>query len=193
MKKIYIINLLFLLVGCTNTGQIISGQLISNNLTKDLTGKTIILNDDCSPKKIVLNIPYCGNSNISKNELCTTTPDQKQYGYKILQVLNKKDALICTTNGYGNCYDDVEYVKNLGMEYEELIDNARIEGNILLKKSPYSYETALGRKTIKGYELITNAKFNKIKYLANNTKKCPKKEYSYSKDILKSNKNWIED
>ena len=197
MKIIYIAFSLPLLFGCANTGHVVSGQLNINDVSQSMAGKSIILNDDCSPQKIELPIPYCGSANISKNEICTTTPDEQQYGYKIFQVINKNDALICTINRFGGCYGNVEYVKNLGAQYEELIDDAKLEDNILLKKNSYSYSTAFGTKTVKGYELVTKAKFSKIKYIPNRKEKCTKKEYSYSKEYSmqkdKNSSGWIKE
>jgi len=190
MKKIFALSMI-LLSGCVNTGNIISGELVVNSTKINLSGKEIILNEDCSPQYVNIDIPYCGNGDIKKGEICTTTPDQQQYGYKIFQVINNKDALICTINGYGNCYGNIEYVKNLGANFnDDLVDDVRIEGSTLIKTKPYSYETLLGIKTIVGYEAITKAEYNKIKYRVDNTKKCEKLEYSYSK---KSKEDWIVD
>lgn len=191
MKKIFIAVCMLVLSSCVNTGHIVSGELIVNDIVKkDMTGKTIILNDDCSPQKVDINIPYCGDSYISNNELCTITPDKKQHGYKIFQVVNEKDALICTMNGYGNCYGNIEYVKNLGANYQELIDDFRVTDSILLKRQPYSYQTVWGQKTITGYEAVTNLKYNNIRYTVDDAEKCSKKEYSYSKNVGAS---WVED
>ncbi len=191
MKKLSIFIFLFMLSACVNTETITSGTLIVNNIEKDLSGKTIILNKDCTPKQIKLNIPYCGNSEIKKNEICTTTPDKLQYGYKIFQVLNKKDALVCTINNYGICYGNLEYIKNLGLDYDNLIDNVRIEDNLLLKKEPFSYTSANGVfHTVNGYELITKIELKEIQYNIYNSKTCAKNKYSYSKN----NKSpWKED
>ena len=61
----------------------------------------------------------------------------------------------------------------------------------LLKTEPYSYCGVFGnQKTVNGYELITSVKFNKVKYQAENSKQCPKIEYSYSKD---KGAEWMED
>ena len=192
MKKLVIVlSIILLLSACVNTGKIVSGKLIVNKTEKDLSGKEIILNDDCSPKLVKMNIPYCGNGNIQKGDICTTTPDEQQYGYKIFQVVGKKDALVCAMNGYGECYGNVEYVKNLAADYEGLVDDAGIKDNFLLKRGPYSYRGVLGnQKTVNGYELITFAKFNKVKYQVENAKQCPKIEYSYSKN---KGAEWIED
>ena len=189
MIKIYMILCLILLSGCVNTGHIVSGHLTLNDTPKDMAGKTIILNDDCSPKEIELNIPYCGDKNIPQNEICTTTPDNHQYGYKIVQVINKNDALVCTMNGYGGCFGNIEYIKNLGAHYDGLVDDVKITDNILLKKKPYVYETLFGQKTVNGYELVTKAKFSKIKYIPNDKEKCLKNEYSYSKEYLGNQEN----
>lgn len=192
MKKLVIVlSVTLILSACVNTGKIVSGKLIINKTEKDLSGKEIVLNDDCSPKSVKMNIPYCGEGNIQKGDICTTTSDKQQYGYKIFQVINKKDALVCTMNGYGSCYGNVEYIKNLAADYEGLVDDAGIKDNLLLKTEPYSYSGVLGnQKTVNGYELITSVKFNKVKYQTENAKQCPKIEYSYSKD---KGAEWIED
>jgi hypothetical protein len=190
-KLVVVLSIILLLSACVNTGKIVSGKLVVNNTEKDLSGKEIVLNDDCSPKSVTMNIPYCGNGNMQKGDVCTTTPDKQQYGYKIFQVVGAKDALVCTMNGYGSCYGNVEYIKNLAADYESLVDDVGIKDNFLLKTDPYSYHGVLGnQKTVNSYELITSVQFKKIKYRVENAKQCPKLEYSYSRD---KGAEWIED
>ena len=82
-------------------------------------------------------------------------------------------------------YDSTFMLKN-----DDFVDDIRIEGSTLIKTKPYSYESLLGLKTIVGYETITKAEYNKIKYKANNTEKCSQSEYIYSK---KFEQNWKKD
>ena len=150
MKKSWLITLytVILLTGCGNIGHIVSGQLVANNTNIDLAGKNIILNDDCSPNKVDFDIPYCGKNDINKGELCSINPDEQQLGYKIFQVINDKDALICKVNIYGGCVGEIEYVKNLGEGYELLADGYAIKDSILLKTGTYSYKTLFGKKLL---------------------------------------------
>ena len=190
--RIFLLFFIVILSSCVNTGHIISGELVANNTKIDLTGKKIILNEDCSPYKIDFDIPYCGKKgiDIKKGEICSVNPDEHQLGYIIFQVINDKDALICQASIYGGCAGEVEYVKNLGKGYEFLVDGYGIKDSELLRTGTYSYDTFLGKKTVIAYEYISKANFNKVKYKPNNIEKCNKSEYSYS---MKYKEDWKED
>lgn len=190
MKNLFLCFFVFL-IGCANTGTITSGQLIVNGVTKiDLLGKEIVLNKDCSPQKINFDIPFCGGWNLNEEELCTLYPKDAGTIYKIFQVINDNDALLCTLDYYGGC-DKVIYVKNLGKGVNNLIDDALIPNGLLVKKKPYRYTTVIGgSKTIEGYEFVVKGKFSKIKYQPNDIQTCPFEDVTYSSE---NNKDWIKD
>ena len=189
MKKLLLFFIL-ILSGCVNTGYIISGELVANSTKIDLTGKKIILNDDCSPNKVKFDTPYCGKKGIKKGEICSLNPDKQQLGYIIFQVIDDNDALICEASIYGGCAGEMEYVKNLGKGYEFLVDGYGVRDGFLLKTGTYSYNTFLGKKTVIAYEYVSKADFNKVKYKPDNIEKCNKSEYSYS---MKHKQKWKED
>ncbi len=193
MKKIVVWACLLLISGCVNSGRIVSGNLVVNDTKHDLSGNLVTLNDDCSPDEVLYDLPYCGSYNVNKNKLCTTTPNLNQIGYKIVQVINKNDALVCTANVYGGCFGNIEYIKNLGNDYEYIVDDVYITDNFLIKTDPYTYNTAAGvAKTVNGYELVSNFKVEQITYMPDDQEVCIEKEYSYSKTYsLDEQQKWI--
>jgi len=191
MKKLSML-ILYFLTGCVNAGTITSGQLIANETKIDISGKEIILNEDCSIKEIHIDIPYCGEVNLRRGDICTIerNMDKKQRGYKTFQVINKNDVLACAIGPYGVC-NEIIYIKNLGKLYTDLVDNALIPEGYLIKIEPYSYESILqGKKTINGYELITKMRYYQIQYKPDNLEKCPIDSATYSSE---NNKDWSKD
>lgn len=190
MKKKYIaLMALPLLCGCAQTGIIDLGKMYFNDTEKDAAGLTIELKDDCSPKRIRRDVPFCGYVEKQEGVICTTEA-RNGYRYKIVQMLDQ-DALICAVGSYGNfCVDQVAYVKDIAKVYTYLMDDVYLGGNDQIVQKPVSYVNGLNQKrTVLKYEAVNKYRYNKIKYSVERGK-CSGKKYSYS---WNKDKGWFED